>query len=226
MTAVAAVRAAPATAPGQVLALLRREAGVERAGRELLTTTVPLVAAFVVLSGLAFGPAPQALERTAGGTVWLAVLVATVPVARALVAAELTEDSWDLLRGLARPGVLFAAKVLAGWAALVAVWLLAYGLVVVLFDVRPLPAALVAGPVGTLALAALTTAVGVLVASGARRRGLVPALVLPAGLPALLAGAQLTTPGVPALPWLVLLVAYATVLGTASWAVFPALLEE
>lgn len=214
------------TSTAQVVAVLRRELAVERAGREILTTTLPLAAAFVVLAGLAFGPAPQALERTAGGTVWLAVLVATVPVARALLSAELTEDAWDVLRGLTTPGSLYAGKLVGVWAALGAVWALTSALVLVLFDVRPPPAALGAGVLGTLALASLTTAVGVLVASGSRRRGLLPTLVLPAGLPALLAGAQLTTPGVPVLPWVVLLASYAAVLVTASWAVFPALIEE
>lgn len=210
----------------EVLAVLRREVAVEGAGRELTVTTLPLAAAFVVLAGLAFGPDPQSLLRTAGGTVWLAVLVATVPVARAVLSAELTEDAWDVLRGLTSPGVLYLGKLLAVWGALAAVWALTLGLVVVLFDLPPPPAALVAGFVGTLGLASLTTAVGVLVASGVRRRGLLPALVLPAGLPALLAGSQLTTPGVPVLPWTVLLVTYAAVLATASWAVFPVLLEE
>ena len=214
------------TTSAQVLAVLRREAAVEGAGRELTVTTLPLAAAFVVLAGLAFGPDPQALVRTAGGTVWLAVLVATVPVARAVLSAELAEDAWDLLRGLTSAGALYLGKVLAVWGALGVVWLLTLGLVAVMFDVPPSPAALFAGIVGTLGLASLTTTVGVLVASGVRRRGLLPALVLPAGLPALLAGAQLTTPGVPVLPWAVLLAAYAAVLVAASWAVFPALLEE
>lgn len=214
------------TPRAQVAALLRRDVAVERAGREVLTTTVPLAAAFVVLAGLAFGPSPQALAGSAGGTVWLAVLVATVPVARALLSAELTEGAWDVLRGLTSSGALYVAKLLAVWAALGAVWVMSLALVVVLFDVQPPAAALAAGVLGTLALASLTTAVGVLVASGARRRGLLPALVLPAGLPALLAGAELTTPGVPPTAWLVLLVSYAAVLCTASWAVFPSLLEE
>jgi len=214
------------TTTGQTMAVLRRELAIERAGREVLTTTLPLTAAFVVLAGLAFGPVPRDLASTAGGTVWLAVLVATVPVARALLSAELTEDAWDVMRGLTTPGSLYAGKLLAVWAALGTVWVLASGLVIVLFGVEPPAAALSAGVLGTLALASLTTTVGVLVASGARRRGLLPALVLPAGLPALLAGAQLSTPGVPALPWVVLLTSYAAVVLSASWAVFPALLEE
>jgi heme exporter protein B len=214
------------TPTGQAMAVLRRELAIERAGREIVTTALPLTAAFVVLAGLAFGPAPRDLVNAAGGTVWLAVLVATVPAARALLSAELTEDAWDLVRGLTTPASLYAGKLLAVWAALGTVWVLALGLVVVLFDLRPPAAALGAGVLGTLALASLTTAVGVLVASSVRRRGLLPALVLPAGLPALLAGAQLTTPGVPVLPWVVLLASYAAVLLTGSWAVFPALLEE
>lgn len=220
----------PAPAPrgtaAQVRAVLARELAVERAGREMTVTTVPFVAAFVVLAGLAFGPAPQTLERTAGGTVWLAVLVAAVVLARAVAAVELAEDAWDALRGLTAPGALFAGKLLTIWAALAVTWALATAGVTLLFDAAPPAPAALGALLGTLALAALTTALGVLVATGARRRGLLAALLLPAGLPALLAGTQLSTPGVPALPWAVIMGLYAAVLLTASWAVFPALLEE
>jgi heme exporter protein B len=215
----------PGTA-GQVLAVARRELAVERAGREALVTTVPFVAAFVVLAGLAFGPDPRQLVPTGPGSVWLAVLVATVPLSRAVAAAEVAEDSWDLVRALVRPGALFAGKLLAVWAGLALTWLLAGGLVVVLFGTPVPPQAVLGGVVGTLALAALTTAFGVLVASGARRRGLLAALLLPAGLPALLAGTQLASTNVPVLPWAVLVVLYAGVVLVAAWAVFPALLEE
>lgn len=210
----------------QVRAVLRRELAVERAGREVAVTTLPFVAAFVVLAGLAFGPAPQALGQTAAGTVWLAVLVAAVIVARAVAGAEVAEDSWDVLRGLTTPGSLFAGKLLAVWTALALTWLLASLAVAVLFDAAPPATAVWAGVFGTLALAAVTTTLGVLVATGTRRRGLMAALLLPAGLPALLAGTELTTREVRAFPWAVMMLLYSAVLLTASWAVFPALLEE
>lgn len=209
-----------------VLAILRRELAVERAGREALVTTAPYVAAFVVLAGLAFGPAPQQLESTAAGTIWLAVLVAAVPLSRSVATVEVAEDSWDVLRGLTTPGSLFAGKLLAVWASLVLSWSLASGLVVVLFEVQLPWAAVWAAFAGTLGLAAATTVLGVLVAAGTRRRGLLATLLLPAGLPALLAGTQLTMPGRPVLPWAVMMGLYAVVLVTATWAVFPALLEE
>lgn len=210
----------------QALAVFGREVSVERAGREALVTTAPFVAAFVVLAGLAFGPAPTQLAQVSGGTVWLAVLVATVPLARAVAGAEVAEDSWDVLRGLVGPGPLFVGKLLFLWVALALVWSLATGLVAALFDV-PVPSqAFYGGVLGTLALAAVTTGFGVLVAGGTRRRGLLATLVLPAGLPALLAGTQLATPGVPVLPWAVLMVLYLAVVLTAAWAVFPVLLEE
>jgi len=214
------------SASAQVRAVMRRELDVERAGREVTVTTVPYIAAFVVLAGLAFGPAPSELARSAAGTVWLAVLVAAVTVGHSVAGVEIAEQSWDLLRGLVDPGALFLGKLLAVWAALGLTWLFASALVAVLFDAPPPGSAVWAGVFGTLGLAALTTALGVLVASGARRRGLLAALILPAGLPALLAGTQLTTPDVPALPWAVMMATYAAVLLTVSWAVFPALLEE
>lgn len=211
---------------GQVLALMQRELAVERAGREALVTTGPFLAAFVILAGLAFGPAPQQLAQAAPGTVWLAVLVAAVPLSRTVAAVEVAEDSWDALRGLSTPGALFAGKLLGVWAGLLLSWLLASGLVTVLFDARPPLAALWGGLAGTLGLAAATTVLGVLVASGTRRQGLLATLLLPAGLPALLAGTQLSTPGRPVLPWAVMMGLYSAVLVTTAWAVFPTLLEE
>jgi heme exporter protein B len=211
---------------GQAVAVFRRELAVERAGREALVTTVPFVAAFAVLAGLAFGPDPRQLALTAPGTAWLAVLVATVPLARTVAGAEVADDTWDALRGLVPAGPLFAGKLLWTWSALALTWLLAEGLVVVLFGVRLTPPSLYGGAVGTLALAALTTGLGVLTASGPRRRGLLAALVLPAGLPALLAGTQLAAGQEAVLPWAVLATLYAAVVVTAVWAVFPALLEE
>jgi heme exporter protein B len=211
---------------GPVLAVFRRELAVERAGREALVTTVPFVAAFVVLAGLAFGPEPAQLGGTAAGTAWLAVLVATVPLARTVAGAEVADDTWDVLRGLVPAGALFAGKLLWTWSALAATWLLAEGLVVVLFEVQLTPQSIYGGVVGTLALAALTTGLGVLTASGPRRRGLLAALVLPAGLPAMLAGTELAAEQTAVLPWAVLTTLYAAVVVTAVWAVFPALLEE
>jgi heme exporter protein B len=213
-------------AGARALAVFRRELAVERAGREAVVTTVPFVAAFVVLAGLAFGPSPRDLAVVGPGTVWLAVLVATVPLSRSVAGAEVAEDSWDLLRGLVAPGALFAGKLLAAWAALALTWLLAGGLVVLLFDVPAPPQSIYGGALGCLALAALTTAFGVLTASGPRRRGLLAALLLPAGLPALLAGTQLASTNSPVLPWAVLMTLYAAVVVTAAWAVFPALVEE
>lgn len=210
----------------QALAVFRREVAVERAGREAVVTTVPFVAAFVILAGLAFGPSPPDLAVTGPGTVWLGVLVATVPLSRSVAGAEVAEDSWDLLRGLVAPGALFAGKLLATWAALALTWLLAGGLVVLLFDVPAPPQSLYGGALGCLALAALTTGFGVLTASGPRRRGLLAALLLPAGLPALLAGTQLASTNSSVLPWAVLMTLYAAVVVTAAWVVFPALVEE
>jgi heme exporter protein B len=217
---------AQAGIPAQALAVFRRELAVERAGREALVTTVPFVAALVVLSGLAFGPSPRGLGLTGPGTAWLAVLVATVPLSRTVAGAEVAEDSWDALRGLVAPGALFAGKLLAVWAGLALTWVLAGGLVVVLFGVPVPPQALYGGGLGTLALAALTVGFGVLTASGPRRRGLLAALLLPSGLPALLAGTQLASTNVSVLPWAVLVTVYAAVVVVAAWAVFPALLEE
>jgi heme exporter protein B len=208
------------------LRVAARDIAVEATGREAVTTVFPFVVAAVLLAGLGFGPGPDVLVTVAPGLVWLVVLFAAVPLARGVAAAERSEGCWDLLRAVISPTSLWAGKILALWLWLLVTWTLATVLLLGLFGAAFTSATLLAGPLGTLGLAALTVAFGVLLAAAERRGGLLGVLLLPAGLPALLAGVQVSTPGAGGWRWLALLVAYDLVTLAATWAVFPVLLEE
>jgi heme exporter protein B len=205
--------------------LARRDVRLGLGGADALAAVLPFVAAGVVLGGLAFGPDPAVLRQVAPGLVWLLVLTAAVPLARLVAAADRDEDCWDMLRALCPPGAVLAAKVGVLWLGLAVTWLVATLLAVVLLG-GPLPAGgLAAAVLGSLGVAASTAVFGTLLTATARGAGLLAALVLPAGLPALLAGTQASLAPEP-LPWLALLAAYDAVALTAAWVVFPFLLEE
>ena len=210
----------------QAVAIARRELALEAAGRDGLAIVAPVVLAAVVIAGLGFGPAPAVLRTVSPGLVWLVVLFTAAPLARGTAAGERAEDCWDLLRGLAPPGPLLAGKLAALWLWLALTWGLAAILVTVLLGAPLAAAGVAAAALGTLGLAATTVMFGTVVAAAERRTGLLPMLLLPAGLPAMLAGAQASTPGVDPLPWLAVLLAYDLVALTTAWAVFPLLLEE
>ncbi|WP_236829708.1 heme exporter protein CcmB [Blastococcus sp. KM273128] len=208
-----------------VAVLVRRDARIALGGVDGFASVLPFVAAGVVLAGLVLGPDPAALRTTAPGLVWLLVLTAAVPLARLVAAAERDEDSWDMLRGLVPPGVLLLAKAVVLWGALAVTWSTGTLLAVLLLDGAVTVAGCAAAVLGLVGVAASLTVFGALLAASARGAGLLAALVLPAGLPALLAGTQAGVADEP-WPWLALLVAYDLVAGATSWAVFPFLLEE
>lgn len=214
------------TAVIHAVSVTRRELSLEAAGREGLAVVAPLMLAATVLAGLGFGPLPDTLRAVAPGLVWLLLLFAAAPLSRGVAAAERDEDSWDLLRGLVAPGPLFAGKTAALWLWLSLTWALATALATLLLAATPSPGGVAAGVLGTLGLAALTVVFGTVLAGAQARAGLLPVLLLPAGLPALLAGTQASTPGVAPLPWLALLLAYDLMALAVAWAVFPVLLED
>ncbi len=226
----AASRAPDASrAPGvarQGWLLLRRELTVELASRETLATVAPFVGVLVLLGGLAFGPRPSVLTATAPGLVWLVVLVTAVPLAPGVAVAEAADDAWDLLRSVARPGGLLAGKLAAMWLRLLVGWALATALVAALFQVPATLAAIAGGLLGTVGVAALTVLLGVLLPATARRPALLAVLLLPASLPALVAGTATATAAVSAAPWLALLAIFDLLTLTVTWAVFPILLED
>ncbi len=209
-----------------LLRVTARDVAVEVAGRHLTVTVLPFVTAAALLAGLGFGPDPEVLRAVAPGLLWLLVLFAAVPLARGVAAADREDGCWDLLRALVTPTTLLAGKVIALWSWLLAVWVLGGLLFGALFGAGQPVAALVGGPLATFGVAIVTTLYGALL--GARPDGgdgLLPVLVLPAAVPLLLAGTQLGSGGAAA-PWLGLLLAYDAVLWTATWAVFPIVLEE
>lgn len=214
------------TAARQAVLVAGREMSLELAGRAVTTTALPFVTVLVVLAGLGFGPHRDVLAATAPGLVWLVVLVAALPLATGVAAAERRDDCWDLLRALSRPGALLFGKVAAVWLWLVTCWALASLLAGVLLAAPWRPVGIAGGLLGTLGVAASTVVLGVLLPDGSRRPGLLAVLLLPGAVPVLLAGTQVATVGVPATPWLVLLAAYDAVTLTAAWAVFPTLLED
>ena len=206
--------------------VLRRELAVETAGREALVTVAPFVGVLVLLGGLAFGPRPAVLAATAPGMTWLAVLVTAVPLAPGVAVAEAADDAWDLLRAITTPAALLAGKLAATWLRLAAAWALVTVLAAALFGATVPVSGLAAGPLGTLGLATLTVLLGTLLPSTARRPALLGLLLLPAGLPALVAGTESATVGVPAAAWLALLAVFDLLALTVAWAVYPILLED
>ncbi|GAA1439347.1 heme exporter protein CcmB [Nocardiopsis tropica] len=203
-----------------------REISLELVGGTNAVTALPFVAALVLFAGLGFGPRSEILTATAPGLVWIVVIVAALPLAGGVASAERRDDCWDLLRALTRPGEILAGKVAALWLWLLACWALATLLSVALLGAELRPVALLGGLAGTLGIAVSTVVFGVLLPDASRRPGMLAVLLPPGVVPVLLAGTQIATAGVPAWPWLALLLAYDVVTVTAAWAVFPNLLEE
>lgn len=176
--------------------------------------TLAAVLFFVLVCALfpfGVGPAPELLARLAPGALLAAALLAALLPLDRLFGAEAEDGSLDqlLLSGLP-PAALAAAKAAGHW--------ITTGLP--LLVATPFAAALLNLPVeawGTAALAlALATAVlslfgtaGAALTLGARRGGvLLPLLVLPLSIPAMIFGAaaiEAAAAGLPARPFLLLL---------------------
>ncbi len=217
------------TGLAMALAVARRDLVIEASGRHLSGVVGPFAVAGVLLAGLAFGPVPSVFDAVAPGLPWLVVLLLASPLSRTVAEVEQHDGCWDLLRGLVGPAALLWGKLAVTWLWLAGTWTLTAALTSVVLDAELAAAALPAAVLGTLGLAGAVVVYGTAAAtggSGSGGGGLLAALILPAGLPALLAGTQAGMPGVDPGPWLALLGAYDLAGLAVAWAVYPTLLEE
>ena len=162
---------------------------------------------------LAIGPGPETLGRMAPGILWVcALLAALLPLAR-LFGAAFEDGSLDqlLVSGLPAPGIALA-KAAAHWLVTGLPQLLAAAPLAVMLHLpaEALPALLAGLLAGTPLLSLLGMMAGAIVL-GARRGGvLLPLLVLPLAVPALIFGvaaADAAAGGQSARPHLLLLCA-------------------
>ena len=166
------------------LALARRNAG----------DTLAAVAFFLLAVGLfpfGVGPAPELLARIAAGVVWVAALLAALLPLDRLIGADYEDGTLDqaLLSGL-DPALVAGAKAAAHWITTGVPLLIAspFAAVALNLPLEALPVLVAALALGSLVLSLLGTA-GAALTLGARRGGvLLPLLVLPLAIPALIFG--------------------------------------
>lgn len=190
------------------LALARRNAG----------DTLAAVAFFLLAAGLfpfGVGPAPELLARIAAGVVWVcALLAALLPLDR-LIGADFEDGTLDqaLLAGL-DPALVAGEKAAAHWLVTGVPLLLASPVAAIMLNLplEAVPVLIAALALGSLVLSLLGTA-GAALTLGARRGGvLLPLIVLPLAIPALIFGVaavDAAAQGLAVRPHLVMLAALA-----------------
>ena len=166
---------------------------IELRSRVALWQVLPFAVLALLLFAFALGPGPAALRHAAPGLFWLAVLFSTVLATQRSFAIESGEGIRDALRisGIDPAGV-FLGKAAAVAAELVALQVVLWGGIALLFGVRiEVPwLAVVASLLATVGLASASVLYGALSAGLRVRETLLPLLVLPIVAPVLLAASR------------------------------------
>lgn len=195
------------------LGLIRRDLALARRNGG---DTLAAVAFFLLACGLfpfGVGPDPNVLARIAPGVVWVAALLAALLPLDRLLGADHDDGTLDqlLVSGL-HPAALAAAKAASHWLATALPLLLAAPAGAIMLNL-PLAALLilVAALAVGMGVLSLVGVAGAALTLGARRGGvLLPLLVLPLAIPALIFGAaavEAAALGLSARPHLAMLAA-------------------
>ena len=187
----------------------------------------------VVIFSFAFDPTAEESRAIAGGLVWVAVLFAAIVALNQTWSRELRNQVLDAYRASPAPGTpLFVAKVVGNFIFVSAIELLMAPLFIVFYKLRALgpvwellPTALL----GTWALVVNGTFFAAISLRTRSREVMLPLLLFPLSIPALLAMVNATTAiltGEESVRfWVALLLAYDVVFTTACLLMFDTVLE-
>lgn len=193
--AATAPSAGPAPLPlwREVALVAAKDLRIERRSRVTTGQVLPFALVVAVLFAFALDPDRGLLARAAPGLFWVAVLLAGLLAVNRAVGVELAPGVRDQL-ALTRldPTGLFLGKVLAVVVELGVLQAVLGPAMVVLYDVRPAGAGVLAaaGVPATVAVAAAGTLYAGLAAGTRVRETLLPLLVLPVTSPVLLAATR------------------------------------
>lgn len=222
----------------EVLAHLRKDLLVEWRSRETVNGTLFFALLVVIVFSLAFDPTanPSTARAISGGILWVALLFASVTALSASWLREQRNQVLDAQRLAPRfPSALLLAKCISNFLFVAAVELVLAPVFTVFYNLHPLGDVrllLLILPLGTWAIVLNGTFFAALSLRARSRELLLPLLLLPVVIPALLAMVQATTGVLTAeldslqlFSWIRLLTAYDIIFTTVSLLLFNTVLN-
>ena len=214
-------------------ATLAKDVRLEWRSKDAINAMLFFSLLVVVIFSFAFDPTAEESRRIAGGLVWVAFLFAAIVALNQTWARELRNQVLDAYRVSPAPATpLFIAKALGNFLFVGALELLMTPLFIVFYNLRAIGPSWQLFPVAVLGTWALVVNGTFFAAISIRTRSreiMLPLLLLPFAIPAVIALAKATTLILTgedsARLWIVMLVAYDVVFTTASLLLFEFVLE-
>lgn len=218
---------------GHVLNHLRKDLRLEGRSRDSINGMLFFTLLVVVVFSLAFDPTAAMSRQIAGGILWVALLFATITALNQAWTRELRNRVLDAQRmAPSPPSALFLGKALANFFFVALVEAVLAPLFVIFYNLHILGQAWMLAavmPLGTWALVCNGTFFAALGLRTRNRELLLPLILVPISLPALLGMIQATTdilsgeadPGL----WIRLLIAYNIAFTTACLVLFETVLN-
>jgi heme exporter protein B len=212
---------------------LGKDLRIEWRSKEAINSMLFFALLVVVLFSLAFDPQGSFARQIAGGVLTVAILFAAVSSLNQAWTREIRHQVLDAQRMVPTPGAeMFLAKVIANFIFVTVVQIVLAPVFVIMYNLRVVGEASLLAPVlllGTWALVANGTFFAALSIRTRNRELLLPLILFPIFIPALLAMVQasgmiLTGEGDPTL-WIKLLIGYDIIFTTVSLLLFDVVLH-
>jgi len=218
---------------GHVLCHLRKDLRLEWRSRDSINGMLFFALLVVVVFAFAFDPTAAMSRQIAGGILWVALLFAAVTALNQSWTREQRNRVLEAQRmAPAPPSALFLGKALANFLFVGLVELVLAPLFVVFYDLHAIGQGwllLVAMPLGTWALVCNGTFFAALGLRTRNRELLLPLILFPISIPALLGMMQATTAILTGefapQPWIRLLIAYNIAFTTVCLLLFETVLS-
>ena len=218
---------------GLTRATLIKDLRLEWRSKDAINAMLFFALLVVVIFSFAFDPTAEESRRIAGGLIWVAFLFSAVVALNQTWARELRNQVLDAYRvSPAPPNSLFLAKALGNFVFVAILEALMTPLFIVFYNLRALGPAWqlpIVAALGTWALVVNGTFFAAMSLRTRSREIMLPLLLFPISIPALLAMVEATTSILTgeysAKFWMILLVAYDLVFTMASLLLFSSVLH-
>ncbi len=219
-----------------VMAIVAKDLRQELRSRSVLTATLFFAGITLVIMGFAAGGESEVLAAIGPGSLWVALAFAGVITASQSYVNEFEDGAMEQLLLYPVPrAVIYVGKLLANWIYMAVLGLVLLPVSVALFGLDlgdRWPLIIVVLLLGTLAFSVIGSFYAALTSSLRARESLLPLLMFPVIIPALLASVGASTELMYfhdtrlAMDWLRLLAAFVLVYLVVCIAIFRFLLEE